>query len=176
MRPSYVMDLKWKNLDNCSSISGAKPVAMLKLAMPWPKKRQRCFVAGRSILSWFAASTSREAIETVAVGLCRPGPTPVGHRSEFKSGGFEHLVEWCRRGQVCLVPTIDHPAIPQGAIPAELHGEFLVGPLNVAEGPIGLVILVARPPHTFQERHQQMLERLLEPFTVWLENDRRLRN
>jgi transcriptional regulator with GAF, ATPase, and Fis domain len=52
---------------------------------------------------------------------------------------------------------------------------LLVGPLSVTSGPIGVVILVAREPHKFAPRHVQMLERLLEPFTVWLENDRRLR-
>ena len=39
--------------------------------------------------------------------------------------------------------------MPAGAIPEGLTGEVLIGPLNLADGPIGLVLLVAQPPHKF---------------------------
>ncbi len=118
---------------------------------------------------------AREAIETVAVGLCRPGPVPVHSRNDFSPVDFERLLQWCRRGAVqhCLGQADSH--LPKGLVPEGLTGELLLGPLNLPAGPIGLVVLVARPPHSFSPRHAQMLERLLEPFTVWLENDRRLR-
>jgi hydrogenase-4 transcriptional activator len=124
---------------------------------------------------------AREAIETVAVGLCRPGRAPEPGRGEVPPGGFRRLLEWCRRGEVLLIGDDRERAggrqreLPQGLVPAGLDGQLLVGPLNIASGPIGLVLLVARGAHKFTERHVQMLERLLEPFTVWLENDRRLR-
>src|SRR5439155_4435156 len=36
-------------------------------------------------------------------------------------------------------------------------------------------ILLARPPHAFRAEHEELLAALLEPFTVALENDRRVR-
>src|SRR5262249_13715910 len=39
----------------------------------------------------------------------------------------------------------------------------------------GVLTLVARPGHSFRPEHGEMLRTLLEPFTVALENDRRLR-
>jgi transcriptional regulator with GAF, ATPase, and Fis domain len=118
---------------------------------------------------------ARAAIETVAVGICRPGPAPAHGRDDLEAGGFERLSQWCRRAEVRLVTSENDDEFLSGLAPAGLEGEMLIGPLNLAAGPIGLVILVARSPHRFSERHVQMLERLLEPFTVWLENDRRLR-
>jgi len=64
---------------------------------------------------------------------------------------------------------------PAGILPHGLGGEALIGPLNRPEGPLGVLIFVARPPHAFRDRHVEMLGRLVEPFTAWLENDRRLR-
>ncbi len=97
------------------------------------------------------------------------------HHSDFSAADFEQLLAWCRRRQVSHVDAAEWGVVPAGAIPEGLTGEVLIGPLNLADGPIGLVLLVAQPPHKFLPRHQQMLERLLEPFAVWLDNDRRLR-
>ena len=118
---------------------------------------------------------SRQSAETVAVGECRPGPAPAQHHSEFLPTDFEQLLAWCRRREVSHVDAAERGAVPAGAIPEGLTGEVLIGPLNLADGPIGLVLLVAQPPRRFSSRHQQMLARLLEPFAVWLDNDRRLR-
>ncbi|HEX4143833.1 MAG TPA: sigma 54-interacting transcriptional regulator [Pirellulales bacterium] len=118
---------------------------------------------------------SRQAADTVAVGECHPGPAPGQHHSDFSAADFEQLLAWCRRCEVSHVDAAARGTVPAGAIPEGLTGEVLIGPLNLADGPIGLVLLVAHPPHKFLPRHRQMLERLLEPFAVWLDNDRRLR-
>ncbi len=125
---------------------------------------------------------ARSAVDTVAAGLCRPGPVPDRSRDELDPASFERLSHWCRRGEVGLLTEENQEEFPAGIIPSGLLSadagrapEALIGPLNLAAGPIGLAILLARPPHRFAERHLHMLEALLEPFTVWLENDRRLR-
>jgi transcriptional regulator with GAF, ATPase, and Fis domain len=118
----------------------------------------------------------RQVVETVAAGLCRPGPVPQETRSECTAGQFEDLLAWCRRNKVeqCKLPE-DRSALLPGLVPTDLEGEVLIGPLNAADGPTGLVVFVARAPHHFRDRHLAMLRLLLEPFTIWLENDRRLR-
>jgi hydrogenase-4 transcriptional activator len=118
---------------------------------------------------------ARQAADTVAVGECRPSSPPAQHHSEFSAENFELLLAWCRRREVSQVNAAQRGVVPPGVIPEGLTGDVLIGPLNLADGPIGLVLLVAQGPRAFLPRHQQMLERLLEPFTVWLDNDRRLR-
>ncbi|HTU26868.1 MAG TPA: sigma 54-interacting transcriptional regulator [Pirellulales bacterium] len=118
---------------------------------------------------------ARQTADTVAVGECRGGVSSGQVHSEFPAAEFERLLAWCRRREVTHVDASQWEAVPAGAIPDGLTGDVLVGPLNLGDGPIGLVLLVAHAPHKFTDRHQQMLERLLEPFAVWLDNDRRLR-
>jgi len=117
----------------------------------------------------------RRLVETVATGLCRPGPQPDAHRSELPAAQFDRLLAWCRQNEVVLSTLPELGEIPAGALPTGIHGDVLVGPLNTAEGPIGIVIFVARQPRHFQQRHTRVLRILLEPFTVWVENDRRQR-
>ena len=61
-----------------------------------------------------------------------------------------------------------------GLLPAGLSGDFLVAPLNGADGVLGLLILIARPPITFDRAHEELVQDLVDPFTVALENDRRV--
>ncbi len=61
-----------------------------------------------------------------------------------------------------------------GLLPAGLAGQFLVAPLKGADGVLGLLILVARPPITFDKVHEDLVRELVDPFTVALENDRRV--
>jgi len=52
--------------------------------------------------------------------------------------------------------------------------EVLSGPLRGEHGAAGLLILIAQPKHSFAEKHERIANALLEPFSVALENDRRL--
>ena len=119
---------------------------------------------------------ARQAADTVAVGECWLG---FRRRRSITAISPPPISNSCSPGadarEVSHVDAAEWGAVPAGAIPDGLTGEVLIGPLNLADGPIGLVLLVAQPPHKFLPRHQQMLERLLEPFAVWLDNDRRLR-
>jgi transcriptional regulator with GAF, ATPase, and Fis domain len=63
-----------------------------------------------------------------------------------------------------------------GLLPEDVgDGEVLAGPLRLGEGTAGVLVLLARPPHTFQADHGELLHALLEPFAVALENDHRIR-
>jgi transcriptional regulator with GAF, ATPase, and Fis domain len=52
--------------------------------------------------------------------------------------------------------------------------DLLAGPLSGSEGLGGAVVLASRDGEKFLAAHARMLKQLLEPFTVALENDRRL--
>jgi hydrogenase-4 transcriptional activator len=114
-------------------------------------------------------------VETLAVGSCRPGPAPERAKTDCAPNDLERLLVWCRRGEVVRGPSQRIAQRLSGLLPDGLDGEVVVGPLNAAEGPPGLLIVFARPPLAFRAEHEELLAALLEPFTVALENDHRLR-
>ncbi|HMB07486.1 MAG TPA: sigma 54-interacting transcriptional regulator [Isosphaeraceae bacterium] len=117
----------------------------------------------------------RPCAETVAVGSCRPGPVPTRARTECSSQDLECILAWCRRGEVIRQQARTVSRRLPALLPTDVEGEVLAGPLNTEGGPAGVLLLVARLPHEFRAEHEELLHALLEPFTVALENDRRLR-
>jgi hydrogenase-4 transcriptional activator len=119
---------------------------------------------------------NRRLVETIAAGVCRPGVTVPEHtRDELEPADFDRLLSWCRQGDVEHGFDSSQIDLPPGTLPAGLKGEILAGPLASSDGAVGLVLFVTHLPRRFQDRHQQQLKELLEPFTVWVENDRRQR-
>jgi len=88
---------------------------------------------------------------------------------------MERLVVWCRHGKVLLLPARQVYQDLPGLLPGELEGEVLAGPPNSEEGPIGVLVFIARSDPAFNAEHEQLVEALLEPFAVAMENDRRVR-
>jgi transcriptional regulator with GAF, ATPase, and Fis domain len=117
----------------------------------------------------------RPGVETVACAACRKGSPPKHARSELVPREFEHLISWCRRGEVAHRPAEKLEASVPGLLPEGLEGDVLAGPLVSRDGPIGVVLLVARAPQRFRAEHEALFSTLIEPFTVALENDHRLR-
>ena len=60
-------------------------------------------------------------------------------------------------------------------VPAGTEGDVLVGPLSVRGECSGVLVLVAAPQRAFNVRHLALMRVLLDPFSVALDNDRRLR-
>jgi transcriptional regulator with GAF, ATPase, and Fis domain len=117
----------------------------------------------------------RSCVETVATGLGRAERVSLHPRTACSAVELERLLVWCKQERMLHGRA---PALANwlpGLLPAGLDEEILVGPLNTAEGPVGVLVLVARPGHAFRPEHEDMVRTLLEPFTVALENDRRLR-
>lgn len=117
----------------------------------------------------------RSCLDTVGVGASASALTPKGTRTALSSESLEHLLAWCRRGEVLRLPqegsAIGHDLI----VPEAVEGEVLAGPLCGDDGPLGLLLLVACPPQTFTTVHEGVTKALLDPFTVALLNDRGLR-
>ena len=117
----------------------------------------------------------RASIETVAMASIRSAAPAIEVRTEMESAGLQAALEWCRRGEIWHRETAGSRPVPVGLIPADLAAAAIAGPLNMADGGAGLLILVPRPHEPFETEHARLVQTLLEPFTVALENDRRLR-
>jgi transcriptional regulator with GAF, ATPase, and Fis domain len=117
----------------------------------------------------------RSCLDTVALGHCRGTIMSLRPRSELTQEDMDRILEWCEtnkgaRRSVDLLRDELKGLLPEGA-----EGQGLAGPLNTEDGPLGVIILLARPPRAFRAEHGELLQALLEPFTVALENDRRVR-
>jgi hydrogenase-4 transcriptional activator len=118
----------------------------------------------------------RACIETVGIGPDHPAPRSLGDRSDCTPTHVQRLLAWCRRGKVIRWPHGERTdQILAAAIPAGLEGELCVGPLASENETYGMVMLCAAPGQQFTSLHEEMLQGLLEPCTIALANDRRLR-
>ena len=116
----------------------------------------------------------RSCVETVGTGgtdVALPGQTRTPRTAEQ----LEHLLAWCRRGQVLRLTRQAPPEERSQFLPEGVRAEAIVGPLCGDEGPMGLLILVAPPAQSFGRLHEELASELLDPFTIALDNDRRLR-
>jgi transcriptional regulator with GAF, ATPase, and Fis domain len=118
---------------------------------------------------------NRSFLETVATGHCRGVPVSLRPRSEIAASLIDRIIAWCSLQEVCRRAAAELNQELPGLLPAELEGDVLAGPLNSEEGPAGVLIFVARSRRTFNAEHEELVWALLEPFTVAMENDRRVR-
>lgn len=118
--------------------------------------------------------SARSGLETVATGFCRSLPVEMRPRNECSSQALEAILAWSKQEQIIREAADGvHHNLP-GLLPAGLAGHVLAGPLNSAHGPIGTLILAAATA-VFEPEHEEVIRALLEPFTVAMENDQRVR-
>jgi transcriptional regulator with GAF, ATPase, and Fis domain len=117
----------------------------------------------------------RGCLETVATGLCRGEPLALRAKNDCPAELMDPILLWAERKDVLRGPAGTIAKRLPGILPDGTEGEILAGPLNTEEGPAGVLILLARPPHSLRDEHNDLLLALLEPFAVALENDRRVR-
>src|SRR5215468_8151815 len=118
----------------------------------------------------------RGCIETVGVGPDSLPLWPLGDRSDCTHAPLQRLLAWCRHGKVTRWRhggRTDRTLA--AAVPAGIEGELLIGPLASEHGTCGLVLLLATTAEGVTPLHERIFQALLEPLTVALENDRRLR-
>jgi transcriptional regulator with GAF, ATPase, and Fis domain len=115
-------------------------------------------------------------LETVAIGLTEPGHLLVGGRTECTAVQLEALMRWCRGGGVrhfCAAEGSGEAI--EGILSAGMKRDLLAGPLMHESEPSGVLTFAARDGLRFEDRHASMMKELIEPFSVALENDHRLR-
>jgi transcriptional regulator with GAF, ATPase, and Fis domain len=106
----------------------------------------------------------------------------LGHHSNssrltrtLRSRDVKLLQGWIRHHEVLLHhPGDDLHAVVELLMGTQIDGSWLVAPLDGEQGVWGAVLLRAQPPDDFGDEHVQMMQSLIEPFSVALENDRRL--
>ena len=116
---------------------------------------------------------TRSCVETVAVGL--PGAESLASdpRTECSPERMDGLLDWCRQGRVI-----------QGAgrvgdlwetiLPVAIEADVLAGPLHLPGDRYGVLVLIAAQRTTFQPEHAELVQVLLDPFSVALDNDQRM--
>jgi len=115
-------------------------------------------------------------LETVAVGLATSEDVQPDARTECSATQLKKLLSWCRRGEVAKR---GRQASARGELaiiaPAGIEGDVLAGPLGVRGELSGVLVLATSPLGAFNARHASLMQVLLDPFSVALDNDRRLR-
>ena len=114
-------------------------------------------------------------IETVATGICRSGAMSLPARTECSPHDLEQLLVWCRQGQPIRADAEQLKLGLPALLPAGLNGEVIGVPLNTEQAPVGVLVFAAGPRSRFEPKHEKLVRALLEPFTVAMENDRRVR-
>jgi hydrogenase-4 transcriptional activator len=149
-----------RHIDICESVSRIAPILVARLPAE--------LVLVRRI------DLQRPGVETVGAGATGSLAVPARTRSDCTLAELERLLRWCRTGELIRRDeALAAPRLPC-LLPAGTEGPMIAGALTRAAEPVGLLVLVARPPRSFGSEHEALVRALLEPFAVALENDRQL--
>ena len=119
---------------------------------------------------------ARSCLETVAVGLAERGQQLPEPRTDCAPAELEALLAWCSRGKVAHRGSPDAAAARvANMIFGRFDGDVLVGPLGDSDGHCGILVFLASPGQTLAPTHAELAQLLLEPFSVALDNDLRVR-
>lgn len=118
----------------------------------------------------------RSMLETIAIGLVSPDHPMQGVRAELPADDFKRVLAWCNTKQV-IWPEQSPQAeeLLRLVVPTGVEGDLIAGPLSDANGPSGILLVATQAPRRFAQEDHCLVQALLEPFSVALENDRRLR-
>ncbi|MGA2257090.1 MAG: sigma-54 dependent transcriptional regulator [Thermoguttaceae bacterium] len=118
----------------------------------------------------------RSCLETVAVGVSVPDYLLPEARTACDEGQLEELLAWGRNRQVLHQDssTCRHNLLTT-IVPPGMTADVVAGALGDPENPSGVVVLAAQPGTTVEDSHVCLVEALIEPLSVALENDQRLR-
>jgi transcriptional regulator with GAF, ATPase, and Fis domain len=119
---------------------------------------------------------TRSCIETAGAVAYSKGVSLKRGRADVPRVELDRLVRWCRRGELVRIAKGSSPpkTLPNLGI-ADLKGEAIVAGLSHKGHALGVIVLINESSTPFTERDRSILQTLLEPFAVALENDRRVR-
>lgn len=115
------------------------------------------------------------AIETVATGGFELGQNNFTTKTGLTQPLLRRVVSWAKRGEVLHCPDHQRPGEAAAIVPPEIRSPVFVGPLTNDEGPTGAIVMVAATGAVLNEEQLKLLRLVLEPLSVAMENDRRLR-
>jgi hydrogenase-4 transcriptional activator len=119
------------------------------------------------------------AIDTIAIGLMKPEQaeawrSKLESRSALPEARFRLAQRWAATGEASYLRPGEVETPAHVVVPARLKGNLVVGPLLSDETPTGFLIGVCTPGTEFSVEDLALFQQLLEPFSVALENDRRM--
>jgi transcriptional regulator with GAF, ATPase, and Fis domain len=119
---------------------------------------------------------TRSGMETIAVGLAQPNAQLPNVFSGATPNQLEAFSTWAMRG---TIESGTRYSLGDGKleflIPQGIEGEILAGPLGKPAEPSGVFLLTAAINCRFEKPHLALAQKLLEPFSIALENDQHLR-
>lgn len=137
-----------------------------------------------SLLIILRFQPDRKSYDTVAIGSHHQTDSRIMNSEPLSPSQRKRLVAWARAGRVSRYHRTEetsnsarrelNDSLFIDIVPPSISGDMLVGPLENADGPAGLILLVANPGSDFETSHLDFAQQLLEPFSAALENDRRL--
>ncbi|MFH0944294.1 MAG: sigma 54-interacting transcriptional regulator [Planctomycetota bacterium] len=113
-------------------------------------------------------------LETLAFASQSLEPMPLAPRTECSPEVLSEILAWGRQDTV-RVGQLGEDRLLDTLAPAGLRGSALAGPLRGANGPFGVLLLIARFREAWDGRHRDMMRRLLEPFAAAVKDELQVR-
>lgn len=118
----------------------------------------------------------RQCIETIAVSVSGGWTTNQVCLADCSKKEMSTVHAWFRTGEVIHCRAHARGGGPlQVLAPGDGDRDSIAGPLSGSANCCGALVLIAGPEQSFSSRHQALLQALLGPFSVALENDRQIR-
>ena len=117
----------------------------------------------------------RQGLETAALGVSSSGPIPARSRTKCSPADFERIVAWCNSDRFEQGSARELNSRLPGLVPPDLEGKLLAAPLKSSDGQLGAIVLAVLPPRSFSLDSKTTISEILEPLSVALDNDHRLR-
>jgi hydrogenase-4 transcriptional activator len=120
--------------------------------------------------------TTRSCMETIAVGLAERKHRLPDARTDCTPAETDLLLAWCRQARLMHRREDESTKAELARILfGRFEGDGLAGPLGDPASHGGVLLFLAPAGRTFDPKHVELAQLLLEPFSVALENDLRVR-
>lgn len=117
---------------------------------------------------------AHQTVDSVAAGQVGPSlPKGLG-KVTLSDAKWKRLIQWGSSGKLLQAPANRRSGDVASVAPEDLEEEIVIGPLVYSDKVNGALIVEAKHLKSFRQEHVELFQGLLEPFSVALENDRRL--
>lgn len=117
---------------------------------------------------------STHAIDTLAMGQAKQWGDHLESRTALPEARFRAVQQWASRREAEVLPRGEMASPARALVPAGLDADVVVGPLRYSESPSGVLLALCERNVEFGEAELGLFRQLLEPFSVAMENDRRM--
>ena len=109
----------------------------------------------------------------VAAAPARAGGSLSADRRQYTPGELRRVLDWYASGRL-LRRGAPESGVLSLLLPPAITADVVAVPLHSQDKPTGVLLVTAVESGRFDSAHEQMLDALREPFSVALENDRRI--